>query len=292
MIRQTLIFILVFNLASLSLVSRDIKKIEFDISLGIASSNPENLYIRYNGIDSLIQQYTRHNTITSTPSGDYKKIKSFIPIDLTLNYMLSEKLYLSGGIEYSFGKSSSNKNYLLTWDNFSEDHTYQHKNNITMFFPHVGIGYRNKALSLYGSLGFGFAKVDHQQDFTYSDTINRYDENQRFKVNGSQPGFKIGIKYKIKQFKKQSIFVKLEYLYLSITKLTGTKDFRATPSIPGGNSESTKGTLYRYDWNPFGMGFIEYWDLHESSPQDALIQNATELILNLSSLRLMIGISF
>ncbi|MCP5054346.1 MAG: hypothetical protein GY940_44675, partial [bacterium] len=86
--------------------------------------------------------------------------------------------------------------------------------------------------------------------------------------------------------------VKLEAVLLKIGALTGTKQRAASNSAGGNSSETTEGTLYQYTWNPNSLQGFDWWDIFETAPTSLTIGSAQEMGLNLSGIRVMIGVSF
>ena len=51
-------------------------------------------------------------------------------------------------------------------------------------------------------------------------------------------------------------------------------------------------TFYNFSWNPFGLGSFTYWDAFATEPSGSEIGGVKKMALDLSCIRLMIGISF
>jgi len=103
----------------------------------------------------------------------------------------------------------------------------------------------------------------------------------------------VGGKYMYKIGKKVRLLVKLEYLYSKIRELNGDKLSTGSNSSGESFSESIlDGILYNFEMNPYGTGWIKYWDMYKSLPNESWIRNPVKLNLDLSSIRLVIGFSF
>jgi hypothetical protein len=71
--------------------------------------------------------------------------------------------------------------------------------------------------------------------------------------------------------------------------LKGSKSFATVGAV---GEELQDATFYRYEWNPFGLGWFDYWDAFETDPVQVDKRNIQKMGLNLSSVRFMIGVSF
>lgn len=177
--------------------SGKVKKISVEIAVGAGSLNPANLYTRAEAIDSAVQQYARFYGIQSTASGSIGKIKMAIPVNLTLQYALNEKWRIEAGFDYSSATSSSQKDFSMAWEGFSENHTYRLSYKVSCPMVRLGICHRLKGIDVYGAVGFAFADVEHVQDFAQSEPgYNRTTANI-FKVKKTAPGVVFGLKYRL-----------------------------------------------------------------------------------------------
>ena len=81
---------------------------------------------------------------------------------------------------------------------------------------------------------------------------------------------------------------------LKVSTLEGSR--AGSGSTPAGQiiSETIEGTAYAFEWNPYGREGFDYWDLFEGTGTDTNpeMRNFSKLELQLSSFRVMIGISF
>jgi hypothetical protein len=285
---------------NINLFSQKEKKIELEFSVGVARVNPESIYLRSSGIDELIYQYARHYQADYSTTGEFSQGKLLLPFSFSANYRLNNKLYLKVGMDYSFsGSSSSEKSSQVTFSDFYEQYDYELTDKISYLMPHIGIGYGNGSFDFYGALGMGFTRFTHTEDLHYSESEPgySYDSGDTFKVKGTAPGIIIGIKYRLPFFKKspgKSInpFIKLEAVLLKVNSFSGTKTTAASDSRGERFSQTQEGTLYQFQWNPFGSQRFDFWDLYDTLPDDPTMRNFQEIGINLSGIRLMIGISF
>lgn len=273
------------------------KKIEFEISVGVGNVNPESIYNRSSGIDALIDQYARHYNLDTTFTGEFPEIKRFIPFNLSLNYPLNDKLYLKAGVDYCFSNAASEKSFQVAWQDFDENHDYSLTNKISYLMPHIGFAYMPGALGFHGAVGMGFARFTHIEELDYSEPGYGYETGDTFNVSGTGLGVILGVKFRIRLSKKSSgkavhAFVKLESVMLKVNTFSGEKTRAAVNASGQRVSETEEGTLYGFEWNPYGNQRIDFWDIFETPPTDAAMRNFQELGLNLSGIRFMIGLSF
>ncbi len=273
------------------------KKYRIEFAFGMTRSNPQSIYVRDSGIEQLIGQYARFYNLTSSFTGAFKQSKLLIPFNLAFHYQLKKKLFLRAGIDYSFGKNSSNKLFQVAWPEFNESHDYLLKDRVSYIMPQVGIGYRFNSLALYGALGLGFVSFSHTETLHYSEPSYSHNIEETFKATSTAPGFIFGAKYQLPIPKKMAdksfrLFVKLEAVILKASTLKGSKTKIASNSIGENITQTITGTFYQYDWNPYGGQAIPYWDVCETLPAAASISNPKKMALNLSGIRLMLGFSF
>ena len=296
----SIILLMTLLIININLFSQKEKKIELEFSVGVARVNPESIYLRSSGIDELIYQYARHYQADYSTTGEFSQGKLLLPFSFSANYRLNNKLYLKVGMDYSFsGSSSSEKSSQVTFSDFYEQYDYQLTNKISYLMPHIGIGYGNGSFDFYGALGMGFTRFTHTEDLHYSESEPgySYDSGDTFKVKGTAPGIIIGIKYRLPFFKKSpgkniNPFIKLEAVLLKVNSFSGTKATISSDSRGERFSQTQEGTLYEFQWNPYGSQRFDFWDLYDTLPDDATRRNFQEIGINLSGIRLMIGISF
>jgi hypothetical protein len=295
-----IIFFMALLIININLFSQKEKKVQLELSVGVARVNPVSIYSRSSGIDELIYQYARHYLADYSTTGGFSESKLLIPFSLSVNYHFKEKLHLKAGLNYGFsGGSSSEKSSQVAFSDFYEQYDYQLTNKISYLMPHIGIGYGSGSFDFFGALGMGFTRFTHIEELHYleSEPGYGYDSEDTFKVKGTAPGIIIGIKYSLPLEKKSPgkgtrAFIKLEAVLLKVNSFSGTKTTIASNSQGERFSQTQEGTLYEFEWNPFGSQRFAFWDLYDTLPDDPTMRNFQEIGINLSGIRLMIGISF
>jgi hypothetical protein len=292
-------FIIILLLVHSGFSQDKAKKVELEISMGLSGVNPSTIYPRSAGIGELIHQYAQQYGLNDSADGELKEIKMSIPFNISLNYRLEEKLFLKAGIDYCFSKAlSSQKTFQVAWEDFNENYDYILTDKISYLMPHIGLAYMPGAFGLHGAVGMGFARFTHIEDLEYSEPGYGYDTSDTFKVKGTGIGVILGVKYKIPLGKKTSgkpvhAFVKLESVLLKVNTLSGNKTRAAVDANGQRVSDTEEGTLYGFEWSPYGKQWVEFWDIYETPPSnDPAMRNFQKMSLNLSGIRLMIGISF
>jgi len=294
------IFFIALLVINIDLFSQKEKKIEVEFSVGAARVNPASIYQRSSGIDALINQYAQYYQANYSATGGFSKSKLLIPFSFSVNYRLNKKFHLKAGLDYSFsGSGSSEKSFQVAWSDFHEQYDYQLTNKISYLMPHIGIGYGSGSFDFYGALGMGFTRFTHTEDLRYSESEpgSNYDRQDTFKVKGTAPGIIIGIKYRLPLFKSAGgkgigSFIKLEAVILNVSSLSDTKTTTALHSQGERFSRTQEGTLYEFEWNPYGSQGFAFWDLYDTLPDDPTMRSFDKMGINLSGIRLMIGISF
>ena len=276
------------------------KKFEVEVSVGMGELKPDSIYQRITGPDTLILQYASFYQLNHTSSGTEGEFKSLIPFNLSAHYLLGGdefKFYLKAGVDYGAKSITSAKAYQVSWPDFNESHDYGFTDKISYLVPHLGIGIRYSAFDFYGALGLGSASYKHTEEYNYSEPGFSYDTSYDFELKGTAPAVIFGIKYRIplKIGKtKLHAFLKLESMLLKISSLTGSKKTRGSSSNGQSFNETTDGTLYTFQWNPYRNEWFDYWDVFTSpdSGSNNLMRNFVEPGLELSGFRIMIGIGF
>lgn len=266
------------------------KKISVDFSFGVSMTSPGAFFDRFDGTDTVMDLYTQNYGLTGTTSGSFPESKTMLPFNLTLRYALKGKLYIAGGIEYAFNNGSSNKSYTFQWPGVSNTLAYDVSYNISYFMPHVGLGYRvSPQFHLYGGVGLGFCSLGYTENV--SETLSQVTVDYDCSASCTAPAFFVGAKYHLplkKIIKGANVYFKLEFLLLNPSGFSGNRDSRSS----AGGSLSMNGTLYHYNWNPYNTGGFEYWEMHDSEPSAPEYSNVEKLNVNLSGIRLMVGIRF
>lgn len=302
-----IILVIICLFSSINLFSQDEirskenkeKKIEIEFSSGIARVNPVSIYQRSSGLDEMLNQYAQYYVADYSDEGKFLESKLFIPFSLSINYRLNKKMYLEAGLDYSFSNSTSEKSYQVSWSEFYEQYDFELTRKVSCVMPHFGVGYRHASFDFYGGLGIGIARFNYTENLHFSESGSDYsfDTDETFKVKGTSPGIIIGIKYRLPLAKKNpgsgfSAFIKMEAVLLKIKSFTGTKTTIASDSRGERNSQTQEGTLYQFQWNPFESQGFDYWDLFDTIPTDSAMRNVEEMGMDLSGIRIMIGISF
>jgi len=268
------------------------KKMEYVISAGISFVKPESLINKNSGIDDSVSQYSDFFGLTFTETGSFKENLLGIPVSVTINYKLSDGLYLKFGGEYSTMSNSSTKAYNVTWPALSENIDYSLKNSVTNLMPFVGIEKRFSSFGIYAVLGMNLTSFTHTSTMNLKDGSNTVESVEEIKASGSGIGINLGAKYMIKFKDKFGIFLKLEYAVQSINSFSGDKTTSVSDSIGGNYSTTESGTLYQYDVDPYGEGGFGWWDIHSVSPSGSEVSNVSDFSLKLSRIRFLVGFSF
>ncbi len=285
---------------NIGLFSQKEKKVEWEFSVGAARVNPASIYLRSPGIDELIYQYAQHYQVDYSTVVGGSESKLLIPFSFSITYRLNKKLHLKAGVDYSLsGSNPSEKSSRVAWSDFHEQYDYELSNKVSYLMPHIGIGYGSGSFDFYGALGMGFTRFTYIEGLHYSESEPgySYDREDTFKVKGTAPGVIIGIKYRLPLFKSAGgkgigPFIKLEAVILKVNSLSGTKTTTALHSQGERFSRTQEGTLYEFEWNPYGSQGFAFWDLYDTLPDDPTMRSFKKMGLDLSGIRLMIGISF
>jgi len=267
------------------------KKMEYVISLGMSFVKPKNLILKNNGIDSSVSQYADSLGYDHKTEGKFKEKMMGIPISFIVNYKLSDGIYLKFGGEYETISNLSDKAYSVSWPSLTEKMDYSVKNSITNIMPFVGIEKRFSSFGVYAIIGLNLTSFKYENILDLNDGSYSLKKVTEIKASGTGIGFNIGAKYMIK-LNKYGIIVKAEYAIRTISSFSGDKSYKATDSLGNKSGTEESGSLYIYDYDPYGKGGFEWWDIHKNSPNASNIKNVKDFSLNISSIRMMIGFTF
>lgn len=270
----------------------EIKKLEYEISLGLSLAFSDELYYRVSGIDNLIEQYAQNYGVEYTASGSFSKSIMFFPIQALVNFHLKKNIFLKGGVEYGFSSSSPQNLYRVMWDGNAEEHDYSLTNKLSYIMPFFGGELRFSSFGVYANLGLNFLSLNYQQNVDYSDGSYWSKREDTIKASGIGFGFLLGGKYRIQLKKKINLLVKIEFLYLSVGSFSGSKSSTITDSAGSSSSNSINGDIYSYEMNPYSQGWFYHWDLFDSAPSEDWYRSVGKLSLNLYCIRVLFGIVF
>lgn len=286
MILLSILLVLNLNLFPRSSETDAAKKLEFEVSGGIALINEhDSFYDRISGTNSFIAQYAQYYLLTADLSGDeVNKLKTLKPLNLSLNYNISKNWYIKIGFEYSSGKTFTEQQNTVKWNGTTEKYHYTYDYRISSLLPYLGIETRFSSFGFYANVGFNITDFSFIQTLRYEEGGSLLlDEEETYDTRGKSAAFIVGGKYMLKLGRRVKLLLKFEYLYLKINSFNGDKN---------NSSGIVEGTIYTYDMNPYGIDWFPFWDLHQSEPDDPSIRNVNTLGLDLSCLRIMIGFSF
>ncbi len=272
-------------------VTKDVKY-EFEIGIGYSSNKFNELYVKDKSYEKLLKQYANINGLSQSATGNYPEHGPFIPISLALNYKISKDLYIKGGIEFASASANAIKEFKIIWAGFNEDYKYNFTHKVSCFLPYIGVEKRFNDFGVYANIGLNNIKYNYEMISSFSE--QEYSENITETINGSGKAFSIilGIKYKKRLFNKLHSIIKIEYLLSKLSSITADR------SIDGSNSEGEtvssyeSGLIYTYDTNPYNSTKISTWGVFDNIPTTSSIDNFKEIGLNLSTIRISLGLSF
>ncbi|MEN8154108.1 MAG: efflux RND transporter periplasmic adaptor subunit [Acidobacteriota bacterium] len=268
------------------------KKMEYVVSSGFSIIKPIELFHSSSGTESMISQYSEFYGLNESSDGVFKENFLGILFNLTVNYKLSEDLFLKFGAEYSTFGNTSSKVFRLEWTDITENFDYKFENKISNIMPFVGIEKRFSSFGIYALIGFNLTSLTHNRGVDYTENGYSMKENNEYKVSGSGIGIVLGGKYMIKIGKKNGVFIKLEYSLAKTGSFNGDRITTTSDSTGANFSGTQSGSLYTYDFDPYGMGAFDWWEIHENSPSGSNIKDEKGFVLDLSRIRLLIGFAF
>lgn len=271
------------------------KKWALQLTLGVARISPGQFYYRHEGIERLELEYTAYYNLTATSSGVFKQNKLMLPFHIMLHYRLKKNLFLEGGLEYAFNRGSGARSFRNQWPSLVEIHDYSVSHNLTYIMPRLGVGWQFKPrLQLYVAAGLGIASLRYDENFTLK-VGNEAGLNRKgsYSATAIAPALIVGSCYHIDLKKKfitsrPQLLARLEFLLFTPSSFSG--DRKITTSA---GSSLSEGTIYQTDWDAFGSGegFL-YWEMFAEEPTGTEHSRVQPLKIDMSALRLLIGVSF
>ncbi len=270
-------------------------KLEFDVSVGFGAFTTSDLNSKYDGNADTIKKYADSLGLSHSATTSIEKIKSSIPFNLSVNYKLKSNLLIKIGLEFSSGKVTPSGTYTNTWPeiNLEEKHTYDTENKVSYVMPYIGAEYRvTKSIGLYGALGLNSAKFTHKETYTFTEPGRTVTMKTDLEATGSSMGIIIGGKYIHKLSKKIALHGKIEFSHSKISSLSGDRTIAASDSLGNSKTSKASGTLYDMEIDPYGNNWwVNYWDM-EGDGTPSPRRNLKKKSLNLTSIKVMVGITF
>lgn len=272
-------------------------KLEFEFSTGYSSLSPGDLYLRADSLAPTISQYAAQYNLSHSGSGEIEEISTLVPFNFSVNYRISKNFFLKAGIDFGSSSGVGTKTFKVDWPNFSENHTYDISDKISLVMPHIGGGYRKGNFDIYGAVGLGTVKVKHTEDIAYSEPGYSFNLEKNYDVDGSGLGIILGAKYRVRIGKISAarsfhLFIKLEALLLNIDTFEGTRNESGHNSDNDTHSLKQNGTVYTYDFSPYDNGTISTWELMLRDSTNSSNGSLEKLSMSMSTIRLMVGLSF
>ncbi len=239
-------------------------KYEFEIGIGYSSNDFKEFYVKDKTYETLIKQYANINGLSQSASGNYPELGSFMPISLGLNYKISKDLYIKGGIEFASTSANAIKE----------------------------VEKRFKDFGVYANIGLNSIKYNYEMISSFSE--QEYSENITETINGSGKAFSIilGIKYKKRIIDKLHGIIKIEYMLSKLSSITADRSMQGSNSEGETVSSNDSGLIYTYDTNPYNSTKISTWGVFDNIPTTSSMDNFNEIGLNLSTIRISLGLSF
>ena len=264
-------------------------KINVEFSGYLSHSSYSDIILRANAIGLILKQYSNVYDITYGSSGDVIDEYKAIPLQLTLNYNLKEKIYLRAGLEYYKAINKFTQTHKVDWgQNNIENVSVDLDSNIQYFSPFIGAEYRFSDFGVYIDFNINFLKHQYIENIVFNQGSNNNTTKTDITATANPVGFKFGLKYSKTIYKKLSLFAKLEYSYSKISSFEGEKTIQSTNN----STINTKGIIYTYETNPYNADWIPTWDMLDNPVGNDNMKNINKMTMDLSEIRLVFGISF
>lgn len=268
------------------------RKINFEISMGYMKNIFDDFYLKDKSYEELLKQYGNISGLTFSSVGTYPELSLFKPIELSINYRLSNDIYIIGGIGFSSSESSSDVNYKIMGTKIKELYDYGFSHKLSYSFPYAGVAKRFNDFYIYANIGINIVNYNYEMSKNFSEGTYWEKINEKVKAIGKAVSLVIGLKYKKRIYKKIMGFVKFEY------KLSKISSLNADFTLKGSNSEGKtltdnySGLIYTYSMNPYNSSKIDTWAVYDKLPDNTWTDDFEKLMLKLSAVKISVGLSF
>ncbi|MBN1195929.1 MAG: hypothetical protein JXA62_00825 [Candidatus Aminicenantes bacterium] len=270
-----------------------IKQFCFELSLGVGLDRPRFLPLRSTGTDALLRQYAEGVGASLEEDGRFRENIIGIPLRAAVAYRLDYYWTVKAGLEFSAGNVTGEKSFTLGYPAGSaEQFALNVRNRIQLLSPFLEVEHVMGRFAVFAGGGLQLGRLSHT--FSVENTTAAFSGNltEEITATGVGPLAYIGGAYRYPLGGHASLLFRLEVRFSGISRWNGSKNSLESDNMGNQSQRSVDGDLTRYEWNPYGRGWVEYWDLGEIIADGWLYRDASVLSSRLSGIRLTVGICF
>ncbi|HDP95949.1 MAG TPA: hypothetical protein ENN40_11405 [Candidatus Aminicenantes bacterium] len=270
-----------------------LKQFYFELSLGVGLDRPQFLPIKSTGTDDLMRQYAEGAGASLEEDGRLRENIVGLPLRAAVTYRLDNYWSVKAGLGFSVGGATGDKTFILRYPTGSgEQFALNVRNRIQFISPSLEVEHMMGRFSIFAGGGVQWGRLSHT--FSVENTAAVYSGNLTEEITATGTGALayLGGAYRYPLGGHACLLFRLEVRFSGISNWNGSKNTLESDNMGNQLQGSLEGKLMRYEWNPYGRGWVEYWDLGEVVADERLYRNASALSSRLSGIRFTIGISF
>jgi len=270
-----------------------LKRFCFEFSVGASLDRPATLPLRATATDTLMRQYADGVGASMTEEGRLGENILGLPVRAALAFRLDNYWTIKAGLDLSSGGDSSEKSYDLDHASLSSERfALSVRNRLLLVSPFVEAERLFGRFSLFAGAGLQWGRLSH----TYAvDSISpAYTGNltEEITATGMGPLVYVGGAYRYPLGEVTSLLIRLEVRFSTINKWNGDKVSTESLSSGEDRTETVEGDLTRYEWNPYGAGWVEYWDTGNVTADGVIYRDPASMSSRFSGIRFTLGICF
>lgn len=270
-----------------------LKRFCVEFSVGASLDRPETLPLRATATDTLMRQYADGVGAAMAEDGRLNENLLGLPLRAAVGFRLDNYWTIKGGLNFSSGGVTSEKLYTLDHSALSsESFELNVRNRLLLVSPFLEAERLFGRFSLFAGAGLQWGRLSH----TYVvDSISpAYTGNltEKITATGMGPLVYLGGAYRYPLGEEMSLLIRLEVRFSTINGWSGDKVMSESLSTGEDRTETVEGDLTRYEWNPYGAGWVEYWDLGNVIGDNAVYRDPASMSSRFSGIRFTLGICF
>ncbi|MCP4149627.1 MAG: hypothetical protein GY757_17915 [bacterium] len=288
------------------------KKFQVDLFGGFSIINPADLNL-IPAADSEFRDFNceqnlnrRYNNVSSTITGEYKKMQSAIPLGFRVKYRLNRVLSLSAGFQTLSGTRDSTPDFSCSTERSSLSRSYStYRLSVKGALPSLGIHLEKsftQKTDIEGFLSAGviFARCAHHSQWNstylvsypgYSEPIpvSELDALLEEKGNGTGAALEAGLRLNYRLGKRFGLFMESTYAYRVISNIKGDgREVRDGSEMTWNGQWAIKQDNLSKSWGETTMEYpTNFWN-----GPDGEERRIGDFKLDLSGFQLKIGFFF
>ncbi|MDY0297300.1 MAG: hypothetical protein RB296_08280 [Acidobacteriota bacterium] len=270
-----------------------IKQLGFELSVGVGLDRPGSLLLRTKGTDELMRQYAEGSGASLVEAGRFRENIPSLPLRVALAYRLDSYWTVKGGLGLSFGVTSGEKSFALGYSSGTkEEFDVNVRNRLTLVSPFLEVEHVLGRFAVFAGVGLHWGRLSHRLQVKRAAGGTIADLTEEIGATGNGPLAYFGGAYRHALSAHTALLFRLEMGFSRIGGWDGEKNSLESDNMGNQLQRSAQGELTRYEWNPYGRGWVGYWDLAGVVADEVLYRGVSALSSAFSGVRFSIGFCF